>query len=89
MEASLQPTSYRHRLLLRPHAVGDTRLGIRAHMSRIALHTQGLVHSSSYVKIRFFRDKLKKNSILMDEYIPLGDTRYVFRISEYIILMKK
>ena len=24
----------------------------------------------------------------MDEYTPLGDTRYVFRISKYIILMK-
>ena len=27
--------------------------------------------------------------ILMDQYIPLGDTRYVFRISKYIFLMKK
>ena len=25
----------------------------------------------------------------MDEYIPLGDTRYVFRISKYNILTKK
>ena len=25
----------------------------------------------------------------MNEYILLGDTRYVFRISKYIILMKK
>ena len=24
----------------------------------------------------------------MDEYTPLGDTRYVFRISKYTILMK-
>ena len=29
-----------------------------------------------------------KNLILIDEYIPLGDTRYAFRISKYIILMK-
>ena len=35
------------------------------------------------------RDNLMKNKILMDEYIPLGDTRYVFRISKYIRLMKK
>ena len=27
--------------------------------------------------------------ILIDEYKPLGDTRYVFRISKYIELMKK
>ena len=30
-----------------------------------------------------------KNFILMGDYIPLGDTRYVFKISEYIILMEK
>ena len=30
-----------------------------------------------------------KNQILMEEYIPLRDTRYVVRILRYIILMMK
>ena len=27
-----------------------------------------------------------KKSILMDEYIPLGDTRHVFRILKFVIV---
>ena len=30
-----------------------------------------------------------KNLILIDEYIPLGDTRYVFRILKFIVLIEK
>ena len=34
------------------------------------------------------RDRLVKNLILMDEYkVRIVDTRYVFRISKYIILI--
>ena len=29
------------------------------------------------------------DEMLMDEYIPLGDTRYVFRISNFFMLTNK
>ena len=31
-----------------------------------------------------FKGTLMKNLFLMDQYVPLGDTHYVFRISKYV-----
>ena len=53
-------------------------------------HNSCLRHGHGDSMRILLREGLMKNFILMDEYIiPLGDTRFAFRISKYIILMKK
>ena len=46
------------------------------------------IYTLIVVIVFFYRDKLRKILILMDEYIPLGNTRYIFIISKFIILME-